>query len=407
MISTGLAAALHEPEQMTQAHLTACCSAAELQAINNAAVNERVIEMALELSEALDDEPELSNMKGIAANSVGSMNSAVIDAEPQLPGLETALSDEQFESTAWDQQLLEEPWQLLPQQQQQQAVQGAVGDHPQQQKQQQQKQPTQKQKNASKQGNKQQPPSQQQQQQQPQAKAQHGRWSLGKLGSGLFRREGRTLLQTMFPEGLTKLSMEQLYPGLATSSDPNMPFGTGRMGQFMNGLLGNTMNSGGMMRLVGGLAGPSMGGPIATGRFNPVVNTQGNIVNTGTNPGGLMVRTGPGGVTTGAYGGGWAGPYNTATGQYGIGGNYGFSRPYHGRAQGSAMVTVPAWVSPNSPNVTYPCPVGRGNGSIIAPGVPCGIAITSVPASMLPTMNGMPAAVDITALSVSWELGTV
>lgn len=140
---------------------------------------------------------------------------------------------------------------------------------------------------------------------------------------------------------------------------------------------------------------------MATSRFTPAYNPAGNIVNTGGGPGGLMVRSGPGGLTAGVYGGGWVGPYNMQTGQYGMGGNYGFARPYFGRAQGSAVVLMPANQNPNSPNITYPCPGGRGNGSIISPGVPCGIALTAVPASMLPTMNGMPAAMDITALAVS------
>jgi hypothetical protein len=114
-----------------------------------------------------------------------------------------------------------------------------------------------------------------------------------------------------------------------------------------------------------------------------------------------MVRQGAGGASIGAYGGGWAGPYNVRTGQYGMGGNYGFARPYAGIAQGGALVQVPSWVSPNSPNVTYPCPVGRGIGYVIAPGVPCGISVTALGAGQLPTFNGMPGAVDISLLAVS------
>jgi hypothetical protein len=349
------------------------------------------------------DESEVS--RALSANSVvGSMNKAVFDAEPELPGLQYALYEEALEG--------EQQWQDEDTQQQQQLREAAddnelllppgAAKDPTQQQQQQQQRPQQQNKAGS--TSRKQPL---QQQQRGQGKAQQGaaagsRWVLGKLGGGLFRRAGRTLQQTIFPEGMSKLGVDQLYPNFATSSDPNTPFGTGRFGQFMTGILNSNMNAGGMMNLVGSMVGPSMGGAVATGRFTPVNNNMGNVINTGSGPGGLMVRQGPGGVTTGVYGGGWAGPYNTRTGQYGMGGNYGFARPYHGRVQGTAMVTVPSWVSPNSPNVTYPCPVGRGNGSMIAPGVPCGISMTAIPANMLPTVNGMPAGVDITPLSVSY-----
>lgn len=169
----------------------------------------------------------------------------------------------------------------------------------------------------------------------------------------------------------------------------------------MNGFLDQVMNSGGVMDVVSRMIAPSYGGPVQTTKFHPAINTAGNIVNTGNNPGGLMVRQGAGGATIGAYGGGWAGPYNVRTGQYGMGGNYGFARPYQGIARGGALVTVPANWAPNSPNVTYPCPAGRGTGFVIAPGVPCGISVTALSASQLPTFNGMPGAMDISMFAVS------
>jgi hypothetical protein len=412
----GLAAALQDPEQ---ARLAGCCSAAA-DSHSDAHTSSSSGEDTVDNSSAffdLADEAEVH--QAISMNSVvGSMNNAVLDSEPELPGLQYVMYEDAFDSSAFEQQWQDED--ILQQQQQQQqqdaSADGSLtppgGSSKDQDQQQQQQQPGKPQKDKTRQQQQQQQPGKPHQQQRGLLKPQQpgaagssssssSRWSFSKLGSGLFRRAGRSLQQTIFPEGMAKLSMEQLYPGLATSSDPNTPFGTGRMGQFMTGLLSNAMNSGGMMNVIGGLVGPSMGGPVPTGKFTPVTNTMGNVVNTGSGPGGLMVRQGPGGVTTGVYGGGWAGPYNVQTGQYGMGGNYGFARPYHGRVQGTAMVTVPSWVSPNSPNVTYPCPVGMGNGSIISPGVPCGISITAIPANLLPTMNGLPAAVDISTLAVS------
>jgi hypothetical protein len=225
-------------------------------------------------------------------------------------------------------------------------------------------------------------------------------WSLRGIGASVLRRVGRHLQQTLFPEGLGPWGMNQLYPNIQANANPNMPFGTGRVGQFASGLLDTTMNSQQVLGVMSRLVDPSLGGPIATSRFVPASNPGGNLVNTGGGPGGLMVRAGPGGLAAGAYGGGWVGPYNQATGQYAIGSNYGFARPYFGRAQGSAVVLMPANQSPTSPNITYPCPVGRGNGSIISPGMPCGIPLTAVPAGMLPTINGMPAAMDITPFAV-------
>lgn len=402
-VSVGLAAALQDPEQ---ARLAGCCSAPADSDAHTSSSSSSNGEDGVDSSAFFDLADEAEVHQAISMHSmVGSMNNAVLDAEPELPGLQYVMYEDGFDASAFEQQWQEED--NLQQQQQEPSADGLPKlpdstketDQPQQQG----KPPKDKTR-----------PEQQRGLLKPQPVASGSgsssgstsRWSLGKLGSGLFRRAGRSLQQTIFPEGMAKFSMEHLYPGLATSSDPNTPFGTGRMGQFMTGLLSNAMNSGGMMNVIGGLVGPSMGGPVPTGKFTPVTNTMGNVVNTGSGPGGLMVRQGPGGVTTGVYGGGWTGPYNVQTGQYGMGGNYGFASPYHGRVQGTAMVTVPSWVSPNSPSVTYPCPANMGNGTIISPGVPCGIAITAIPARLLPTRDGLPAAVDISTLAVgaTWVL---
>lgn len=391
-ISVGLAAALQDPEQ---AHLASCCALEEASSSSN--------DISGTGDEFSDESSALQSIaEGLAAgsgltshgvgsssagsNSVGSMNRAIVEAEAELPGLE-ALNEELYEQGMGPEPHpdVDNSFETAPQRQL-----GATSP------------PVDTLKQRPDQKGQQQKRQQQQQQQETKQQRNTGtaRWSLGKLGSSLFRRAGRALLQ-IFPEGISKLGMEELYPNMQSSSDPNMPFGTGNTARFMEGMLDNAMNAPSMMNLMGRLVGPSMGGPVATGRFTPVVNSQGNIINTGAGPGGLMIRAGPGGLTAGVYGGGWAGPYNRQTGQYGMGGNYGFARPYHGRAQGSAVVFMPAFAAPNAPNVTYPCPVGRGNGSIISPGVPCGIPITAVPASQLPTINGMPAAVDISSLAVS------
>lgn len=434
-ISVGVAAALQDPEQQV-ARLAGCCPAAQQQpSIDYAAESGS---SGSSISEWPDDyravEDFLASSGGggsssmgrsVSANSVGSMNNAVLDAEPQLPGLQYGYDEQQYELSMLEEE--EEQWQQWQQQQAADAAEAVVSVPKKQQPKQQKRfaaggMQFGKQRQQRQQAQVQQPPPPpaapapdvKQEQGVPAASpgnttttnstssGSSSRWSLSRLGSGLFRRAGRSLLQVnIFPEGMTRLQLDNLYPGLQSSSDPNMPFGTGRMGQFMTGLLGANMNTPQTMNLMAGLVGPSMGGPVATGKFTPVTNTIGNTVNTGSGPGGLFVRQGAGGLTTGVYGGGWAGPYNTQTGQYGMGGNYGFARPYQGHTQGTALVFMPASAAPNSPNVTYPCPVGRGNGSIIGPGVPCGIPVTAVPASMLPTMDGMLAAVNLAPFAVS------
>ncbi|KIZ05361.1 hypothetical protein MNEG_2594 [Monoraphidium neglectum] len=55
---------------------------------------------------------------------------------------------------------------------------------------------------------------------------------------------------------------------------------------------------------------------------------------------------------------------------------------------GVALVAIDRTYWPDAPaNITYPCPTGYGEGMQIAPGIPCGIALTAVPANMLPTIG--------------------
>jgi hypothetical protein len=141
----------------------------------------------------------------------------------------------------------------------------------------------------------------------------------------------------------------------------------------------------------------------ATAQFNAAVadpsstsssNSYSYSMATGNSPGGAFIQAGPDGVIAGSYGGG----YNS---QYGAGASYGFAQQYYGNAAGVAVVFMPAAYAPNAPNITYPCPEGLPVGAMITVGIPCGIPLTSVPASQLPTMGGLPAAVDLTKAGVS------
>jgi hypothetical protein len=103
-------------------------------------------------------------------------------------------------------------------------------------------------------------------------------------------------------------------------------------------------------------------------------------------------------MIAGTYGGGFAGPYNAASGTYGLGANYGFAKPYQGKAAGTAVVFMPAAFAPNAPNITYQCPLGVPAGSMLTAGIPCGVPVTSVPAAWLPTTGGLPAGVDLSKI---------
>jgi hypothetical protein len=115
---------------------------------------------------------------------------------------------------------------------------------------------------------------------------------------------------------------------------------------------------------------------------------------TGNSPGYAFIKAGPNGVVAGSAGGGY-------TSSSGAGASYGFSQPYFGNAAGVAVVFMPAAYAPDSPNITYPCPDGLSVGTMITVGIPCGIPLTSVPASKLPTTGGLPAAVDLSKAGVS------
>jgi len=55
---------------------------------------------------------------------------------------------------------------------------------------------------------------------------------------------------------------------------------------------------------------------------------------------------------------------------------------------GIALVALDRTYWPDAPaNITYPCPEGFGEGMQIGPGIPCGVALTAIPANMLPTLN--------------------
>jgi hypothetical protein len=180
------------------------------------------------------DEAEINAGRPISMNSIGGMNNAVLDAEPELPGLQFVILDEsaqelpnesslkQQEGTADPSTPKPEQQQLKPQPGLQQQKQGARASK------QQQRLPQQRNAvrtlnttagNSSSSSN-------------VGGSSSNSRWSFSRLSGGIFRRAGRQLQQTIFPEGMSKLSMDQLYPGLQSSSDPNMPFGTGRTGWY-------------------------------------------------------------------------------------------------------------------------------------------------------------------------------
>jgi ribosomal protein S27E len=183
--------------------------------------------------------------------------------------------------------------------------------------------------------------------------------------------------------------------------DPNRPVGGGLRGEFIDGFLSSLLqDSQATQQLESRLIGPSYGGPIPVASIKPVVNPSGNVMQVGANPGGLFARMGPGGAVLGSYGGGFAGPFNSRTGTYGLGGSYGMSQPYFGRAQGTAVFAVQNatyWQSRGYPTISYPCPQGLTAGTPISAGIPCGVALVSMPAEDLPTANGMPAAPQLEA----------
>jgi hypothetical protein len=183
------------------------------------------------------DEAEIDAGRPISMNSIGGMNNAVLDAEPELPGLQFVTLDESAQELPDESSL-----------QQQEGTAGASTPKQPEQQQLKQQPGVQQQKHGVR-GNKQ----QRLPQQRLQLSSAHNttssgnsssssnagggsssssRWSFSRLSSGIFRRAGRQLQQTIFPEGMSKLSMDQLYPGLQSSSDPNMPFGTGRTGWY-------------------------------------------------------------------------------------------------------------------------------------------------------------------------------
>jgi hypothetical protein len=178
--------------------------------------------------------------------------------------------------------------------------------------------------------------------------------------------------------------------------DPNRPIGGGLRGEFVDGFLSSLLqNSQATQQIESRLIGPSYGGPIPVASITPVVNPSGNVVQLGGNPGGLFARMGPGGAVLGSYGGGFAGPFNSRTGTYGLGGSYGTAAPYFGRARGTAVFAVQNatyWQSRGYPTISYPCPQGVPVGTHISVGIPCGVPVVSMPAEDLPTEGGMPAA---------------
>lgn len=197
----------------------------------------------------------------------------------------------------------------------------------------------------------------------------------------------------IYTGNLDSSNYARFFPGNSPDGiDPNMPFGQGSTGQFVDGLLDSVLNNQNTANLVSKFIGPSYGGPIPVSAVQPTMNPSGNLIQTGGNPGGTFIRAGPGGAVAGTYGGGWQGPYNTRSGTYGLGGNYGFAGPYLGEAQGTAIFAVSnATYFPGASTITYACPAGAANGTMIAMGIPCGVQMISLPARKLPTTNGLPA----------------
>lgn len=209
-------------------------------------------------------------------------------------------------------------------------------------------------------------------------------------------RRARALLQSyIFPVDLTGINSNKLLnPGsILGGPDPNMPFGGGHMGRAADAFLSTWLNSPSTMGAAAEVVGPSFGGPVPVAAISPAINPAGNVISTGHGPGGAFVRAGPGGLVSGTYGGGWRGPFNTATGTYGLGGSYGFAAPYYGDARGVATFAVSnATYFGNVPTISYPCPMGVPPGTMISVGIPCNFTMISLPAARLPTINGLPAA---------------
>ncbi|WIA36800.1 hypothetical protein OEZ86_008055 [Tetradesmus obliquus] len=207
-------------------------------------------------------------------------------------------------------------------------------------------------------------------------------------------RHRRALQQlSLFPRDFVDINTQDF--------DPNRPIGGGLRGEFVDGFLSSLLqDSQATQQIESRLIGPSYGGPIPVASIKPVVNPSGNVLQLGANPGGLFARMGPGGAVLGSYGGGFPGPFNSRTGQYGLGGSYGMAQPYFGDAQGTAVFAVQNatyWQSRGYPTISYPCPQAVPAGTMISVGIPCGVAIVSMPAADLPTANGMPAAPQLTA----------
>lgn len=220
--------------------------------------------------------------------------------------------------------------------------------------------------------------------------------------SSLSAGRQRSLLQdsVLYTGNLDGRNYARFFPGRSPDGlDPNLPYGRGTTGQFVNGFLDSVLNSQDTAKLVSKFVGPSYGGPVPVSSIQPVMNPSGNVVQTGGNPGGAFIRAGPGGAVAGTYGGGWTGPYNTRTGTYGLGGNFGFAGPYFGDAQGTAIFAVTnASYFPGASTITYACPAGAQNGTMISVGIPCGVQMISLPASQLPTINGLPSGPQMTGL---------
>eukprot|EP00775_Hariotina_reticulata_P003929 gene3929-4183_t len=204
------------------------------------------------------------------------------------------------------------------------------------------------------------------------------------------------LLQLFLP-GIESSSLSYLFPsGDASSSSYSVRYGTASKQQPS---ASSNWQQSGLTATSSQLAGPQYSPPVATAKFTPAVTFSGlSTLQTGGAPGGIFASAQTGGLTAGSYGGGYLGPYNAATGTYGLGASYGFAKPYQGKAAGTAVVFMPAAFAPNAPNITYPCPLGASLGSMLTAGIPCGVPVTSVPAAWLPTNGGLPAGVDLSKI---------
>lgn len=237
----------------------------------------------------------------------------------------------------------------------------------------------------------------------------------GEAGAGGAAARRQLLQQPGRPQG----TLPSVYASNMGSGGGAGSFGGSNWGSAL-------LRSGVLSTLVGGLANTmGLGGGMESGATNLALQQVAQAYNLGRFTGGgsdtfsgfpdaSSSAAQYGGALAGLGGrpvfqGGAADPsggnYNPAFGAYGPGFNAplqdappGFTNnvdnyPDSSNAAGGvALIYIDRTYWPDAPaNVTYPCPDGYGDGMQIAPGIPCGVPLTAVPANMLPTTgcNGL------------------